>query len=81
MMILAVYARKAGFSFEELPNDAFELMPIMEAKIDSDDNHFDKSDIVEVIEAYDDRYMTYPIDRHIYRLRKIAEMAVLKHYL
>lgn len=53
----------------------------MEAKIDSDDNHFDKSDIVEVIEAYDDRYMTYPIDRHIYRLRKIAEMAVLKHYL
>lgn len=62
MMMLAVYARKAGISFEELEKDAFELLPIMEKKTDSEDNHFDEGDVLDALEAYNDRYITYPIE-------------------
>ena len=61
MMMLAIYARKSGIEKEELEKDAFELMEIFEKKTDSEDNHFDEGDVLDALQAYDDRFITFPI--------------------
>lgn len=62
MMMLAVYARKCGVSREELEKDAFQIMQRFEAMTDNDNNHFDEADVMDALEAYNDRYITYPIN-------------------
>lgn len=61
MMMLAIYARKSGIEKEELEKDAFELMEVFEKKTDSEDNHFDEGDVIDSLQAYDDRFITFPI--------------------
>lgn len=62
LMMLAVYARKSGIEQEELENDAFDLMEILDALPASEDNPFTEKDVIDALQAYDDRYMTYPIN-------------------
>ena len=62
LMMLAVYARKSGIEQEELENDAFTLMEVLDALPASEDNPFTEKDVIDALQAYDDRYMTYPIN-------------------
>lgn len=62
LMMLSVYARKAGIEKEELENDAFTLMEILDALPASEDNPFTEKDVIDALQAYDDRYITYPIN-------------------
>lgn len=62
MMMLAVYARKCGVGREELEEDAFRIMHHFEGMTDNDNNHFDEDDVMDALEAYNDRYITYPIN-------------------
>ena len=60
--MLSVYARKSGIDQEELENDAFTLMEVLDALPASEDNPFTEKDVIDALQAYDDRYMTYPIN-------------------
>lgn len=70
IMMLAIYARKCSMydpkhnpdpvTREELERDAFGLLDFMESKTDSEDNHFTEGDILDALEAYDDKWITYP---------------------
>lgn len=62
MMMLAVYARKSGIEREELEKDAFLFMEKFDKLPSSDDNPFTEKDVIDALQAYDDRYMTYPIN-------------------
>lgn len=62
MMMLAVYARKSGIEREELEKDAFIFMDKFDKLPASEDNPFTEKDVIDAIQAYDDRYMTYPIN-------------------
>lgn len=62
MMMLAVYARKAGIEIEELEKDAFIFMEKFDKLPSSEDNPFTEKDVIDALQAYDDRYMTYPIN-------------------
>lgn len=69
-MMLAVYARKCGqydpkhnptpVTQEELERDCFDLLEHMESLTTSEDNHFGTDDILDALEAYEDRWITYP---------------------
>lgn len=70
IMMLAIYARKCSMydpkhnpdpvTREELERDAFGFLDFMEDKTDSEDNHFTEGDILDALEAYDDKWITYP---------------------
>ena len=62
MMMLAVYARKSGIELEELEKDAFMFMDKFDKLPSSEDNPFTEKDVIDALQAYDDRYMTYPIN-------------------
>ena len=62
MMMLAVYARKSGIKQEELEKDAFVFMEKFDKLPSSEDNSFTEKDVIDALQAYDDRYMTYPIN-------------------
>ena len=62
MMMLAVYARKSGIDREELEKDAFIFMKKFDKLPSSEDNPFTEKDVIDALQAYDDRYMTYPIN-------------------
>ena len=62
MMMLAVYARKSGIEREELEKDAFMFMELFDTLPASEDNPFTEKDVIDALQAYDDRYMTYPIN-------------------
>lgn len=62
MMTLAVYARKAGISFEELQKDAFELREEFDDMPASIENDFTEKDVLDALQAYDDSYLTFPIN-------------------
>lgn len=71
VMILAMYARKCSMydekhnpnpvTLEELERDAFGLWDVLEAMTESEDNHFTDADILDALEAYNDRWITYPV--------------------
>lgn len=62
LMMLAVYARKAGIERDELENDAFMFMELFDKLPASADNPFNEKDVIDALQAYDDRYITYPIN-------------------
>ncbi len=75
MMMLAVYARKSGIDLEELEKDAFLFMDKFDKLPSSEDNPFTEKDVLDALQAYDDRYMTYPINSISYLiLKKIKEI-------
>lgn len=62
LMMLAVYARKSGIEQEELENDAFMFMEILDRLPADENNPFNEKDVIDALQAYDDRYITYPIN-------------------
>ena len=70
LMILAMYARKCSFydakhnpepvTREELERDAFSLLGHMESLTHTDDNHFTRGDILDALEAFNEKWITYP---------------------
>lgn len=63
VMTLATYAKKCGISRDELEEDAYGLIPVMNLKGDT----FTEDDVMHALEAYADSYITYPIDTIVLR--------------
>lgn len=69
-MMLAIYAQKCGrydekhnpnpVTYEELERDMYALLEPLEKLTDSEDNHFGLDDIQDALEAYQDKWITYP---------------------
>ena len=66
LMMLAVYAKKAGITREELEKDAFKIMELFDQLPADQDNPFNEKDVIDALEAYNDRYITYPISSIAY---------------
>lgn len=69
LMDLAIYAAKCSrkgnrnpnpVTREELERDAFELMAFLESMTKTEDNHFTEADVLDALEAYQPRWVTYP---------------------
>ncbi|MCR5291224.1 MAG: hypothetical protein K6E51_14650 [Treponema sp.] len=77
LMMLAIYAIKCGtydekknpnpVTREELEHDAFEIMKYFETLTNSEDNHFNESDVLDALDAYDNAMQTYPRNSVEYR--------------
>lgn len=67
VMTLATYAVKCDISRDELEKDALDLLAFLESKTTEQDNHFTEDDILAALDAYDDSYITYPIDTIVHR--------------
>ena len=77
MMTLAMYARKCGqfnakqnpdpVTREELERDCFSLVEEFDALTEDESNHFDNGDVLDALEAYDNKWITYPRDAIGYR--------------
>lgn len=66
VMTLAVYAKKCGISYAELHETAIGMLDFLNSIGDGSDP-FTIEDIEHALHAYDDTYMTYPIDTIIAR--------------
>lgn len=72
-MCLVIYAKKCGVyhaeknpfpvSREELERDLYHVMDVFEGMTNTPDNHFGLDDIQSALEAYDDDFTTYPLDK------------------
>ncbi len=70
MMMLAVYARKCSMydpkhnpnpvTEEELKEDAFGLLDHMESLTNDEENHFTTGDVLDALEAFNEKWITYP---------------------
>lgn len=77
LMTLAVYARKCSMydekhnpnpvTREELERDCFQIMEFFETLTNSDDNHFTEADVLDALEAFDDKWIVYPRDSIEYK--------------
>ncbi len=77
MMMLAIYARKCSYyhekhnpnpvSREELEEDCFALLDYLEGLTVSEDNHFGRDDVLDALEAFDERWTTFPRQSVEYR--------------
>lgn len=62
IMCLAIYAKKSGIDQEELEQDAYGMVNRLEQLTTEDNNHFTRADVMEALEAYNDDYITFPIE-------------------
>lgn len=62
LMCLSVYARKCGIDEKELEKDAFLLMDFLDDMSETDDNRFTEGDVLDSLQAFQDKYITFPID-------------------
>lgn len=60
IMMLAIYAVKSGIDYEELEQDARDLIPFMNSINAADP--FTEADVQSALECYDERYCTFPRD-------------------
>lgn len=70
LMTLAMYARKCSMydvkhnpqpvTREELEKDCFEIMAYFESMTNDDKNHFTEADVLDALEAFDDKWIVYP---------------------
>ena len=77
VMTLAIYARKCSLYDEkknpdpvtrdELARDCFGLVEQFDRLTNSEDNHFDNGDVIDALEAFDDRWITFPRNSIEYR--------------
>lgn len=65
VMTLAIYAKKCAIPYEKLVSDAIDLIPFLDSMGKNDP--FTESDVMKAVEAYNDSYMTYPIDTIVRR--------------
>ena len=63
IMTLATYAKKCGVSYDELVKESVQLIDFLNEKGDE----FTLDDVMKALEAYNDDYITYPIDTIVAR--------------
>ena len=56
-----------------LENDAFEIMDFFETLTDREDNHFTGADVLDALESYEDRVITYPREK----IQEVDSMSAL----
>ena len=66
IMTLAVYAKKCAIPYEELVSDAIGQIPFLDS-LGKGKQPFTEADVMKALEAYNDSYMTYPIDTIVER--------------
>ena len=63
LFCLSIYAIKCGIDEEELTDDLFSFLDDFEKLTISDDNHFTQKDVIDALQAYQDKdLVTYPIN-------------------
>ena len=62
VLALATYAKKCGIPLEQLEKDSLEMVPWLNDRGKRPDNPFTADDVLAALEAYNDSYITYPID-------------------
>lgn len=68
MMCLCIYAIKCDISRERLEQDCFALLDMFEERTDDDNNHFTEKDVMDALQAFEDRgLVTYPVNSISYR--------------
>ncbi len=77
LMALAMYAKKCSMlhekknpdpvTEEELERDAFALMTFLEDMTETEDNHFTEADVLDALEAFQDKWIMYPRSAIEYR--------------
>jgi len=70
VMMLSVFAQKCSYfdakhnpnpvTYEELERDAYGLRDFLDGLTEKEDNHFGDDDIQDALEAFEDRWTTYP---------------------
>lgn len=62
IMVLAIYAKKAGIDREELEEVAFRFVEPFDKLTEQADNPFTRADVLSALEMFNDNYITFPID-------------------
>ncbi len=62
IMVLAIYAKKAGIGRAELEQTAFKLVEPFDKLTEEEINRFTREDVLSALEMYNDNYITFPID-------------------
>ena len=62
VMVLAIYAKKCGIDYNELSNDAFGLVNMLDKLTIDKQNQFTREDVLAALEMYNDNYITFPIN-------------------
>ena len=60
IMCLAIYGAKCSLSYDEVKQDAFSLVPFLNAI--NPEEPFTEADCLSALECFDKRYCTFPID-------------------
>ena len=62
LMMLCIYAVKCDIPREELEEDCFKLMKILDEKSDKPENRFTEKDVLDALQAFEDKTLvTYPV--------------------
>lgn len=62
IMVLAIYAKKAGIDRDELERTAFKLVEPFDKLTEDKINRFTREDVLSALEMFNDNYITFPID-------------------
>lgn len=62
IMVLAIYAKKAGIDRDELERTAFKLVEPFDKLTEDEINRFTRQDVLSALEMFNDNYITFPID-------------------
>ena len=73
LMCLAIYGVKSGVPFSEVKKDALSLVPFLNDL--SPENEFTKTDCKSALEAFDERYVTFPLDD----ISKLTDITIQKN--
>lgn len=63
VLTLATYAKKCGIEYDELVRDSLGLIGFLNSR----GSEFTEDDVMKALEAYNDSYITYPIDTIVAR--------------
>lgn len=62
LMMLCIYAVKCDIPREELEEDCFRLMKILDEKSEKEENRFTEKDVLDALQAFEDKSLvTYPV--------------------
>jgi len=59
LSVLATYAIKCDIDYDELLNDALELLPFLDNMSDDEHNRFTRQDVLDAVKLYQEAYVTY----------------------
>ena len=62
VMVLAIYAKKCGIDYDELSDDAYSLVDMLDELTIEEQNRFTREDVLAALEMFNDNYITFPID-------------------